>query len=51
MVYGSAVGVSQENGMWDAFTAGLMVSVLIILTGSVVSAVSKAMAPGTKKEK
>jgi hypothetical protein len=51
LAYGSSVGNIQTNGMWDAFSIGILVSVLIILTGSVVNAILKALALSTKKEK
>jgi hypothetical protein len=50
IAYGRTVGILQHNGVWDAFSVGITVSVLIILIGSIASVVIKMLASSNKKE-
>ena len=50
IAYGRTVGILQHNGVWDAFSVGITVSVLIILIGSIASVVIKMLASSKKKE-
>ena len=50
VAYGRTVGNIQQNGIWDAFSVGVTVSVLIILIGSIASVVVKMLAASKKKE-
>jgi len=50
VAYGRMVGNIQQNGIWDAFSVGVTVSVLIILIGSIAGVVVKIPAVGKKKE-
>ncbi len=43
IAYGRTVGILQQNGVWDAFSVGITVSVLIILIGSIASVVIKML--------
>jgi hypothetical protein len=44
------VGSLQQNGVWDAFSIGITVSVVIILAGSIIGGVYQMRTTGTKKE-
>jgi hypothetical protein len=44
------VGSLQQNGVWDAFSIGITVSVLIILAGSIIGVVYQMRSTGAKKE-
>jgi hypothetical protein len=50
VAFGRTVGIIQQNGVWDAFSVGITVSVLIILIGSIASVVIKMLASSKKKE-
>jgi hypothetical protein len=44
------VGNIQQNGVWDAYSIGVTVSILIIIIGSIASGVVKTLAAEKKKE-
>jgi len=44
------VGSLQQNGVWDAFSIGITVSVVIILAGSIIGVVYQMRTTGAKKE-
>jgi hypothetical protein len=50
LAYGQAVGKLPQNGLWDAFSIGITVSILIILAGIVLGVVFMLTASGKKKE-
>ncbi len=50
LAYAQAVGNYQPNGTWDAFSAGITISILIILIGSIAGVVMKLLPAGKKKE-
>ncbi len=50
VAYGRTVGNIQQNGIWDAFSVGVTVSILIILIGSIAGVVVKMLAASKKKE-
>jgi len=50
VAYGRTVGNIQQNGIWDAFSVGITVSVLIILIGSIANVVVKSLPASKKKE-
>jgi hypothetical protein len=50
VAYGRTVGNIQQNGVWDAYSIGVTVSVLIILIGSITGGVIKLLASEKKKE-
>jgi hypothetical protein len=50
VAYGRTVGNIQQNGVWDAYSMGVTVSILIILVGSIAGVVVKMLASGKKKE-
>jgi hypothetical protein len=50
LAYARAIGNYQPNGMWDALSAGITVSILIILVGSITGVVMKMIPVGKKKE-
>jgi hypothetical protein len=50
VAYGRTVGNIQQNGIWDAFSAGVTISVLIILIGSIAGVVVKMLAASNQKE-
>ena len=50
VAYARTVGNYQPVGVWDAFSAGITISILIILIGSIAGVVVKVLAPGKKKE-
>jgi hypothetical protein len=50
LAYGRTVGSVPQNGVWDAFSIGISVSVLIILIGTIAGVVVKMPANDKKKE-
>ncbi len=50
LAYAAAVGDYQPDGVWDAYSAGITISVLIILIGSVAGVLMKVIPIGKKKE-
>lgn len=50
VAYGRTVGNIQQNGVWDAYSMGVTISILIILVGSIAGVVLKMLASGKKKE-
>jgi hypothetical protein len=50
LAYGRTVGSIPQNGLWDAFSIGISVSVLIILIGTIAGVVVKMPANDKKKE-
>ena len=50
VAYARTVGDYQQNGTWDAYSAGVTVSVLIIFIGSIVGVVLKMPEADHKKE-
>jgi hypothetical protein len=50
MAYARSVGNIQQNGVWDAYSIGVTVSILIIIIGSIASGVVKTLAAEKKKE-
>ncbi len=50
VAYGRTVGNIQQNGVWDAYSVGVTISILIILIGSVAGGVVKMLATDKKKE-
>lgn len=50
VAYARSVGNIQQNGIWDAFSIGMTVSILIILIGSIASGVVKTIPTSKKKE-
>jgi hypothetical protein len=50
IAFASTVGNYQQNGVWDAFSVGITISILIILIGSIIGVIFKMFAAGKKKE-
>ncbi len=50
VAYGRTIGNIQQNGVWDAYSAGVTVSILIIFIGSIAGVVLKLLATSNKKE-
>jgi hypothetical protein len=50
VAYGRTVGNIQQNGVWDAYSVGVTVSILILLIGSIVGGVLLMLASEKKKE-
>lgn len=50
VAYARAVGNYQQNGTWDAYSAGVTISILIVLIGSISGVVIKMLAIDKKKE-
>jgi hypothetical protein len=50
VAYGRTVGNIQQNGVWDAYSVGITVSILILLIGSIVGGVFLMLASEKKKE-
>jgi hypothetical protein len=50
VAYGKMVGNIQQNGVWDAYSIGVTVSILIILIGSITGGVVKMLASDKRKE-
>jgi hypothetical protein len=51
VAYARTVGNMQQNGVWDAYSIGVTVSVLIIIIGTIAGGVLKALPADKKKEK
>jgi hypothetical protein len=49
VAYGRSVGNVQQNGVWDAYSIGITVSILIILFGSITGGVLKMFKSDQKK--
>lgn len=49
VAYARTLGNIQQNGVWEAYSIGITVTVLLILIGSIVSLVLKLLASGEKK--
>jgi len=49
VAYGRTVGTIQPNGVWDAYSVGVTISVLVILIGSIATGVVKMLAPEKKE--
>ena len=50
VAYGRSVGNIQQNGVWDAYSIGITVSILIILIGNIFGGVFKMLESDKKKE-
>jgi hypothetical protein len=50
VAYARSVGNIQQSGVWDAYSIGITISILIILIGSIASGVVKMLPAGKKKE-
>jgi len=50
VAYASAVGNYPQNGVWDAYSAGITVSILIILIGSIIGVILKMLSTSKKNE-
>jgi hypothetical protein len=50
VAYGQTVGNPQQNGVWDAYSVGITVSILIILIGTIVGGILKMLESDKKKE-
>lgn len=50
LAYGGTVGSPGQNGLWEALSISITVSILIILIGSIVSVVFLTLASNKKKE-
>jgi len=50
LAYGQTTGGSPQNGTWDAFSAGVTASVLVILAGAITGVVVKMIKAKNKKE-
>jgi hypothetical protein len=48
--YANSVGSLQQNGVWDAYSIGITVSIIIIIVGSIASGVVKTLPSGSKKK-
>jgi predicted alpha/beta hydrolase family esterase len=51
VAYSRSVGNFQQNGVWDAYSIGVTVSILIIIIGSIAGGVMKSIPTDKKKEK
>jgi hypothetical protein len=51
VAYARSVGNIQQNGVWDAYSIGVTVSILIIIIGSIAGGVLKTLTADKKKEK
>jgi hypothetical protein len=51
VAYARSVGNIQQNGVWDAYSIGVTVSILIIIIGSIAGGVLKTLPADKKKEK
>jgi hypothetical protein len=47
--YGRIIGNIPQNGVWDAYSIGVTISILILLIGSVVGGVMKMLASNKKE--
>ena len=50
VAYGRMVGNTQQNGVWDAYSVGITISILIILIGSIAGWVLKMLPSDKLKE-
>jgi hypothetical protein len=50
VAYARAIGTYQQTGSWDAFSAGITISILILLIGSIAGVVTKMLASDGQKE-
>ena len=50
VAYARTVGNIQQNGVWDAYSVGVTISILIILIGSIAGGAVKMLAMDKKKE-
>ena len=50
VAYARSVGNIQQNGVWDAYSIAVTISVVIIIIGSIASGVVKTLAAEKKKE-
>jgi hypothetical protein len=50
VAYGRSIGNIQQNGVWDAYSAAVTISILVILIGSIAGVVLKILAASNKKE-
>jgi hypothetical protein len=50
VAYGRSIGNIQQNGVWDAYSVGVTISILIILIGSIAGGVVKMLAMDKKKD-
>jgi hypothetical protein len=50
LAYSRTVGSVQQNGLWDAFSIGITVSIVILLIGSIIGVTVKMLASGKKME-
>ncbi len=50
VAYGRSIGNIQQNGIWDAYSIAVTISILILLVGSVAGGIVKLLA-SNKKEK
>jgi hypothetical protein len=50
IAYARTLGNYQQNGIWDAYSAGITISILIILIGSIAGVVMKLIVVEKKKE-
>ncbi len=50
LAYSRTVGSVQQNGLWDAFSIGITVSILVLLIGSIIGVTVKMLASGKKME-
>jgi hypothetical protein len=50
LAYSRTVGTTQQNGLWDAFSIGITVSIVILLIGSIIGVVIKMLASSKKME-
>ena len=51
VAYARSVGDIQQNGVWDAYSIGVTVSILIIIIGSIAGGILKTLPADKKKEK
>jgi hypothetical protein len=50
VAYARTIGNYQQNGVWDAYSAGITVSILIILIGSIAGVIMKMFPSGKSQE-
>jgi hypothetical protein len=50
VAYARTLGNYQQNGSWDAYSAGITISILIILIGSIAGVVMKLIVVDKNKE-
>ena len=49
LAYSSTVGITEQSGVWDAFSISMTTSALIIIVGSIIGVVLKTPTNGKKK--